>query len=68
MRWGFVLLGVLVLLMGVLPFAKDAGWSVPLLERIPTSGTVYSFIIIVLGLAIIFGAVHRKRYLGVQGR
>jgi hypothetical protein len=63
MRLVLILIGILTVFGGLLPFLKSAGWLPAFLEFIPTSGTGYQAIITAIGIFAIFvGMKYKKRY------
>ena len=60
MKWLNFILGILVSLMGVLPFLENVlpkNWKV-----VPSSGAGYSVIILILGILIVVNTYKEKRH------
>ncbi|MDO8556187.1 MAG: hypothetical protein Q7R96_03370 [Nanoarchaeota archaeon] len=56
MKFVIVLLGLLTILGGILPWLKDNNYLPDFMQGIPTAGTGYQAIIIVLGvIGILYG-------------
>ncbi len=61
MRRNLFFIGILVCITGALPFLRNIDVLAPYVKVIPTEGTVYQVIIIVLGLiAILLGRPVRR--------
>ncbi len=58
MKWFNIILGLLIALMGSLPFV---GNNFSVLKNIPSSGDAYSIIIIILGILIVVVNFQDKR-------
>jgi len=60
MKMFFLLLGILVIIAGALPFLQDGG-ILPAGFAVPTSGAVYQAIIVALGVLVVIAALKKKR-------
>lgn len=63
MKFVLTLFGLVTIFVGVLPYLADKGLLPGVLSNMPTEGTVYQGIIIVIGLlAVLYGLRARERY------